>query len=104
PPRRTAHHRGEAGVNETVAAAIWLFGLVAWAAIRLPHRRRAARTETVARHRTAGDRIALLAATLGLSVIPGLHLLTGMPKFADFGFRPWMGWAGLAVQILCLVL
>lgn len=91
-------------MSETAAAAIWLFGLVAWAAIRLPHRRRAARTETVVQHRTAGDRLALAAATLGLSVIPGLHLLTGFPEIADYRFRPWMGWAGLVVQISCLAL
>lgn len=85
-----------------IAAAIWAVGLVAWAAIRLPHRSRARRTKVVAHRRSTGERALLLGATVGLSVIPAIYVATGFPAFADREFRPWMGWTGAAIEILFL--
>ena len=85
-----------------IAAAIWVVGLVAWAAIRLPHRSRARRTKVVAHRRSTGERALLLGATVGLSVIPAIYVATGFPAFADHKFQPWMGWTGAAIEILFL--
>lgn len=86
-------------MTETVAAIIWVIGLVAWVVIRAPHQRRARKIKVVNDSRTMPDRLALGAATVGLSVIPLLYLATGFPAFADYAFQPWMGWVGLLVEV-----
>lgn len=85
-------------MTPTVAAIIWAVGLVAWVAIRAPHQRRAHKIKTVNDSRTTADRIALGAATMGLSLIPLIYVATGFPAFADYAFKPWMGWVGLLVE------
>jgi protein-S-isoprenylcysteine O-methyltransferase Ste14 len=87
-----------------IAAIIWAVGLVAWAVIRAPHQRRARKIKVVNDSRTTADRAALGAATVGLSVIPLIYVATGIPAFADYAFRPWMGWVGLLVELGFLAL
>jgi len=86
------------------AAIVWALGLVAWFAIRLPHQRRARRTSVAFAQRTLLERLVLAAAGIGLAVVPAIYLATGIPGFADHAFRPWMGWIGLVVEVLFLVL
>lgn len=85
-------------MTPTVAAIIWAVGLVAWVVIRAPHQRRARKIRTVSDARTTADRAALGAATVGLSIIPLIYVATSFPAFADYGFKPWMGWVGLLVE------
>jgi len=89
-------------MTQTLAAIIWAVGLVAWAAIRAPHQRRARKIGVVRDSRSVADRLALGAASLGLSVIPIIYVATGFPAAADYPFRPWMGWVGLIVEIAFL--
>lgn len=87
-----------------VAAIIWACGLVGWTIIRHPHQRRARKTQTVTDARSTGDRLALGFASICLSVVPLVYVLTGFPAFADYAFRPWMGWLGLIVEVAFLSL
>lgn len=82
-----------------VAEAVWALGLLAWIVIRLPHQRRGRRIKVVRDSSDTADRLALAAAGLGLTVIPLAWLATGIPRAADYAFRPWQGWLGLAVEI-----
>ena len=91
-------------MTEGVAAIIWLAGLVAWYLIRLPYQRRAKKIRVVEARRSLAERLVLPAAAIGLSVIPAFYLATGIPAFADYQFRPWMGWFGLVVELLFLAL
>jgi len=91
-------------MTPALAAIIWAVGLVAWAVIRAPHQRRARRIKVVKDSRTIGDRLALGAASLGLSLVPIIYVATGFPAFADYLFRPWMGWVGLLVELGFLAL
>ena len=91
-------------MTQTVAAIIWAIGLLAWAAIRYPHQRHARRIRVVSDSRSLTDRLALGAATAGLAVIPIIYLSTGFPALANYVFRPWMGWVGLAVELGFLLL
>ncbi|PZO79112.1 MAG: methyltransferase [Mesorhizobium amorphae] len=91
-------------MTQTLAELIWVVGLVAWFAIRWPYQRRARRITVVRDRRDTGDRLALLAASLGLSVIPLVWLATGFPQWADTPFSPWRGWLGLFVEILFIAL
>ena len=91
-------------MTESLAAAIWALGLVAWVAIRLPYRRRARKIRIASAERTLAERVLLPAATIGLAAIPAIYLATGIFGFADYPFRPWMGWCGLVVEVLFLML
>jgi protein-S-isoprenylcysteine O-methyltransferase Ste14 len=91
-------------MTESLAAAIWALGLVAWFAIRLPYQRRARKILTTAAERTLYERLALPASAVGLAVIPAIYFATGIFGFADYRFRPWMGWCGLVVEVLFLAL
>jgi protein-S-isoprenylcysteine O-methyltransferase Ste14 len=91
-------------MTPTIAAIIWALGVVAWAIIRQPHQRRARKLRTVNDERSTSDRLALGTASFCLSVVPFIYVLTGFPAFADYMFRPWMGWLGLLVQISFVVL
>ncbi|MGE0281329.1 MAG: protein-S-isoprenylcysteine O-methyltransferase [Rhizobiaceae bacterium] len=91
-------------MTPTVAAIIWAVGLVAWVVIRAPHQRRARKIKTVNDSRTTADRAALGAATAGLSVIPLVYVATGFPAFANYAFKPWMGWVGLLFELGFLAL
>ena len=91
-------------MTATVAAWIWAIGLVAWAVVRVPHRRRARRIKVVRDGRDLGDRLALALASACLAGVPALYLLTGFPSFADFVFRPWMGWTGAVLEAFGLLL
>lgn len=87
-----------------LAAAVWAAGLVAWLIIRLPHQRRARRTGVAADARSTADRLALAAATAGLSLVPALYVAAGIPAVADYAFRPWMGWVGTLLEAAFLAL
>lgn len=91
-------------MTETVALAIWAAGVVAWFAIRWPYQRRARKIRVVTDSRSIGDRIVLGAASFSLSVVPLVYVVTGFPSWADYGFRPWMGWVGTIVMIGFLLL
>ncbi len=87
-----------------IAVIIWAIGLVAWVVIRIPHQRRARKTRVASNAKTLGDRLALAAATMGLSFIPIVFVATGFPAFADYPFQSWLGWLGFVVEVafLCL--
>lgn len=91
-------------MTQQTAAMIWALGLVAWFAIRLPYQRRARRIRVVAARSGQTERLALLAALVGLLFIPAIYLASGFPAFADYRFRPFVGWCGLIVEILFLAL
>ncbi len=85
-----------------VAMIVWSIGLLAWVVIRIPHQRRARRIQVERTARTLADRLALAAATVGLSVLPLIYVVTGFPRFAAYAFRPWMGWVGTIVELAFL--
>lgn len=91
-------------MTPAIAAIIWAVGLIGWVVIRQPHQRRARKLKTVADARSISDRLALGFASVCLSIVPLVYVLTGFPAFADYAFRPWMGWLGLLVEIGFLAL
>lgn len=86
-----------------VAKFVWALGLIAWMAIRRPYQRRARKIKVVKDARTLGDRLALAAAAIGLSIVPLLFVATGWPASADYGFQPLAGWIGIFVELIFLV-
>ena len=91
-------------MTQLIASIIWAGGLLVWLAIRWPHRRRARKTQVVAHRRSASERLALGLCILGLAVVPLTWLFSDLVEFADYGFSPWQGWAGLAAMLSFLTL
>ncbi|OAP42509.1 methyltransferase [Sinorhizobium glycinis] len=73
----------------SVGQTIWVLGIVAWYFIRRPYERRAKRVEIVSNRRSRSETIGLSAALLGLGIIPGFYVVTGIPEAADYPARAW---------------
>ena len=87
-----------------IAKIVWLAGIVGWFAIRYPFQRRAVGLKVARVAAPVGDRIVLAVATLGQFVIPFIHVLTGWPKGADYGFLPALCWLGVILLAAALAL
>jgi protein-S-isoprenylcysteine O-methyltransferase Ste14 len=81
-------------VTPTLAKAIFAVLAVGWFVIRWPHARRSRRTPVSRRAREGRERVLLLISLTGLGLIPLLYVAAGVPRFADYPFRPGQAWAG----------
>ncbi|MGH6763707.1 MAG: protein-S-isoprenylcysteine O-methyltransferase [Phyllobacterium sp.] len=89
----------------TVAAVgeiVWVLGIVAWYVIRYPFERRAKRVRVVSDRRSFSERVGLAMALLGLAVIPGFYLVTGIPAAADYPARIWAVAVGTVLVIAAM--
>lgn len=72
-----------------IGKALWVLGVVAWYLIRRPHERRAKRLQVVSHRRTPSEKVGLAAALLGLGIVPGFYVASGIPQAADYPARAW---------------
>ncbi|MFA1622120.1 protein-S-isoprenylcysteine O-methyltransferase [Rhizobium mongolense] len=72
-----------------VGKILWVLGVVAWYIIRYPFERRAKRVRVVSHRRSRIEKIGLASALLGLAIVPGFYVATGMPQAADYPARAW---------------
>ena len=80
----------------SIGEIVWVMGIVAWYVIRYPFERRAKRVRVTSSRRSVSDTIGLAAALLGLAILPGFYVATGIPAFADYPAHAWMvGLGGL---------
>ncbi|GLS37695.1 farnesyl cysteine carboxyl-methyltransferase [Mesorhizobium tianshanense] len=81
---------------------IWVIGIVAWYVIRYPFERRARRVRIVAGGRSSSDTVGLASALLGLAILPGFYVVTGIPGAADHPASAWS--VALGTTIFCSAL
>ncbi|MEC6999716.1 protein-S-isoprenylcysteine O-methyltransferase, partial [Brucella abortus] len=79
-----------------IAFIVWSIGLVAWVVIRIPHQRRARKIKVARTARTLADRLALGAATVGLSVVPLALCGDGLSKIRRLHIPALDGRIGIA--------
>lgn len=72
-----------------VGEIVWVLGIVGWYVIRYPFERRARRIPVVVNLRSTADRVGLVCAMIGLAVLPGLYVATGLPHWADYSAQAW---------------
>ena len=84
-------------MNETIAAVIWIIGMVGTYFIRQPHQKRAKKQAVDNHQRSTGERTALTIATIGLVAIPALQLAFNLFSFADYSFNPALAWIGIII-------
>jgi protein-S-isoprenylcysteine O-methyltransferase Ste14 len=78
------------GVGSMVllAKALWLLGIVSWCVIRYPFERKAKRVRVVVNERSMAERAGLIAATLGLGIVPAIYVASGFPSVAEYPALP----------------
>lgn len=86
----------------SIGEIVWVIGIVAWYVVRYPFERRAKRVRVMSSRRSVTDTIGLAAALLGLAILPGFYVATGIPAFADYPAHAWM--VGLGGLIFALAL
>jgi protein-S-isoprenylcysteine O-methyltransferase Ste14 len=90
-------------MTPVVAKIIWWVGAVAWFVIMYPHVRRSRKTPTTQRPGATRERVLMLVSLTGLFLIPAFYTITGIPRFADYTFRPLQAWLGV-VALVCAVM
>jgi len=83
-------------MTKSLAALVWLAGLVGWYIIRHPFQRRAKRIGVRASFVDWRERVLLAAAVAGLFLIPAAYALSGFPAALERPFVPALAWLGLA--------
>lgn len=73
----------------SVGEIIWVLGIVAWYIIRFPFERRAKRRRVVSNRRSRSDILGLVAALIGMAILPAVYIATGFPQFADYPASAW---------------
>ena len=76
-------------VMAVVGKILWVLGIVTWYVIRYPFERKAKRVRVVGDSRSTSERVGLVAATLGLGVVPAIYVATGFPSLADYPAQLW---------------
>ncbi|QCK88393.1 isoprenylcysteine carboxylmethyltransferase family protein [Phreatobacter aquaticus] len=91
-----------------LAEMIFLAGVVAWGAIRIPHEIRNKRKNKIEVSSVdRQERVLLLISLAGLGMIPIAYCLTrrlGFLRFADFDFSPAAAWLGALIFVAALAL
>lgn len=72
-----------------IGKVLWVLGIVAWYLIRRPYERRAKRVQVISHRRSLSEKIGLAVALLGLGVVPGFYVATGIPQAADYPAGAW---------------
>jgi protein-S-isoprenylcysteine O-methyltransferase Ste14 len=73
----------------SIGEIIWVLGVVAWYVIRYPFERRAKRVRVVRDDRSRSETAGLAIAFLGLAILPGFYVASGIPAAADYPASPW---------------
>jgi protein-S-isoprenylcysteine O-methyltransferase Ste14 len=86
----------------SVGEIAWVLGVVAWYVIRYPFERRAKRVRVVTDRRSLSEIVGLVSALLGLAILPGFYVATGIPESADYPSRRWAVALGAMIFALAL--
>jgi protein-S-isoprenylcysteine O-methyltransferase Ste14 len=85
-----------------VAKLMWALGLIACGIIRRSFAHRSRRVRSIERRIDGRERALLVAAFLGLFLVPAVYALTGQPRSAGYPFQPLLAWLGVLVFALAL--
>jgi protein-S-isoprenylcysteine O-methyltransferase Ste14 len=87
-----------------VAKFTFVLLTIGWYAIRFEHARRSRRLLVQHNERDVRENVLLLISLSGLGILPLLYIATGFPRFADYAFRPALGWLGVLFAVAALLL
>ena len=85
-----------------VGEIIWVLGIAAWYVVRHPFERRAKRVGSSAAGARVSETIGLASALVGMALVPGFYVATGIPEAADYRTSPLA--VALGALIFCAAL
>jgi protein-S-isoprenylcysteine O-methyltransferase Ste14 len=77
---------------------------VGWYLLRYEYARRSRREKILRSARGPRETALLLVSLTGLGILPLIYIVTAIPHFADYAFRPAQAWLGLLFAIAALVM
>lgn len=89
-------------MTKTIAEYVWVAGIIAWYVIRHPYVRRSKKTAVSTSWLDRREWVLLIAASIGLSVIPLIYVVTDQPSAFERPFVPAVAWIGVGVLIVAL--
>jgi protein-S-isoprenylcysteine O-methyltransferase Ste14 len=91
-----------------ITPALAKFGFVVmaigWYLLRYKYARRSRREKILRSARGPRETALLLVSLTGLGILPLIYIVTAVPHFADYVFRPAQAWLGLFFAIAALVM
>ncbi|MGM4872635.1 protein-S-isoprenylcysteine O-methyltransferase [Bradyrhizobium sp. 956_D2_N1_5] len=89
-------------MTPTISRVIFVALVIGWYLIRYKYARRSRRARVVRSARGPLETALLLISLSGLGLVPLAYVATGMPRFADHSFYPWLAWLGSFFAIAAL--
>jgi len=89
-------------MTPTISKVIFVALVIGWYLIRYKYARRSRRARVVRSARGPLETALLLISLSGLGLVPLAYVATGMPRFADHSFYPWLAWLGSFFAIAAL--
>ncbi|MHC2256337.1 protein-S-isoprenylcysteine O-methyltransferase [Bradyrhizobium embrapense] len=87
-----------------IAKFVFVMMAVGWYLIRYRYARRARREKVLRSARGLRENTLLLISLTGLGVVPFIYIVTTLPHFASYVFRPAQAWLGVFVAVAALVM
>lgn len=87
-----------------MAKLAWAALVVGWFVLRIPYERKARKARIAQDRMLLPERLRLGVSLTGLGIIPGIHVVTGFPRFANYAFQPWLCALGIVAAIAALIM
>jgi protein-S-isoprenylcysteine O-methyltransferase Ste14 len=87
-----------------IAKFVFVMMAVGWYLIRYRYARRARREKVLRSARGPRENALLLISLAGLGIVPFIYIVTALPHFASYVFRPAQAWLGVFVAVAALVM
>ena len=84
--------------------SIFVMLVLGWYFIRYEHARRSRREPVVRSARGPRETALLLTSLTGLGIFPIVYIITAMPRFAAYTYRPGQAWLGLFFAVASLLI
>ena len=86
-------------MNLPVRAAVFLFGLLPYVAIRSAYQMRARRTAKTIHRSNGGDRVLITLVVIGQFLLPLVYIFSSWVDFANYAPMPGVGFAGIFIWL-----
>ncbi|WP_426437934.1 protein-S-isoprenylcysteine O-methyltransferase [Bradyrhizobium genosp. P] len=87
-----------------IAKFVFVMMAVGWYLIRYEFARRARRERVLRSARGPRENTLLLISLTGLGILPLIYVVTALPHFASYAFRPAQAWLGVFLAVAALVM
>ncbi|UGY20096.1 isoprenylcysteine carboxylmethyltransferase family protein [Bradyrhizobium septentrionale] len=87
-----------------IAKFVFVMMAVGWYLVRYKYTRRARREKVATSARGLRENTLLLISLTGLGIVPFIYIVTAIPHFASYAFRPAQAWLGVFLAVAALIM